>query len=146
MKELQNDLAPIAHKWYNIGLQLGIAVHDLDKVNREGSDSQRLLNDMLLLWLSNNGGAKKSDLVAMLKSKTIGEAKLARTLLKFEGMVVFLYFWKLWGTMYVYIHVYINIIILPRYDITLNIILNSAFSLSIIYMYVYPHKKCNPLN
>ena len=85
MKDLQNDLAPIAHKWYNIGLQLGITAHDLDKVSREGNDSQRLLSDMLGHWLSNNCDARRSDLENMLKSKTIGEAKLARKLLKVGG-------------------------------------------------------------
>lgn len=87
MKDLQNDLALIAHKWYSIGLQLGVPAHDLDKINREGSDAQRLLSDTLVHWLSNNPAATKGDLETMLKSNTIGEAKLARKLLKVEGKI-----------------------------------------------------------
>lgn len=88
MKQLQNDLALIAHKWYNIGLQLGVPAHDLDKINRDGTDAQRLLNDTLLHWLSNNPTAKKGDLETMLRSNTISEAKLARKLLKVQGIFV----------------------------------------------------------
>lgn len=85
MKDLQNDLAQIAHKWYNIGLLLGVSAHDLDKISRDGSDFQRLLSDMLSHWLSNNATATRSDLEEMLKSKIISEPKLARKLLSIKG-------------------------------------------------------------
>ena len=87
MKTLTNDLAKVAHKWYQIGLQLGVNCRDLDKIKGEENGAQACLSKMLSHWLSTNAGATKTDLVDMLVSNTINEQQLARKLRNNRGTV-----------------------------------------------------------
>ena len=84
MKAISNDLAKVAHKWYQIGLQLGVNCRDLDKIKGEENGAQACLSKMLSHSLSTNAGA---DQVDMLVSNTINEQQLARKLRNNRGTV-----------------------------------------------------------
>ena len=84
IKELTvDDLAAVQskawsarHKWYNIGLQLGLKADDLDCIHM--SDSGSCLTEMLKQWLRQNSVEKTWDkLIKALQSETVNYGALA---------------------------------------------------------------------
>ena len=66
-------------RWYNIGLQLGVPVDTLDSIGQEKGDGGDHLCNVLKWWLK-RGGATWGALSDALKSPTVEEHQLAKTL------------------------------------------------------------------
>ena len=60
-------------KWFNIGLQLGLAKHTLDSISRNRSlhDDGDYYREMLTSWM-HGGQATMEELVEVLKGPTVG--------------------------------------------------------------------------
>ena len=70
-------------KWYNIGIQLKISVGKLDTIRGTSSDDKECLREMLKAWLKRgNPLSTWSDLVDSLRTRTVGECRLAGKLEK----------------------------------------------------------------
>ena len=84
MKDLLNELAPVIDKDYLIGVQLGISIETLRKIEKDHrDDTDRRFLEMLLCWLQGNGEKVSWDsLVSALESPFIGHKTLAATLRK----------------------------------------------------------------
>ena len=84
--QIYDFLCEISTKWTNIGLQLGISVTELEKIEyrcgKLGPD--KCLLEMLMHWLKNAAEPKdypsRSVLVRALKRTSVGEAVLATKL------------------------------------------------------------------
>ena len=66
-------------KWFNIGLQLGLAKHTLDNISRNRSlhDDGDYYREMLTSWM-HGGQAKMEELVEVLKGPTVGMEDVAK--------------------------------------------------------------------
>ena len=87
MQKLINHLSKVAHKWYAIGLQLGVDRSDLDKIRGDRNDAKTCLSSMLSYWLDNNPDAHRSQILEMLAA--INEQFLARRLVNSKGNVLY---------------------------------------------------------
>ena len=76
-----NELITVAHKWFNIGIQLGIEYHVLKSFEqRHKDDPSRCLSETLYCWLKGNAGkscVKWETIVEALKSPSVHETGLA---------------------------------------------------------------------
>lgn len=52
LRVVRNAVYDVAAKWYDLGLELGIAPGDLDAIRSAHSDPQECLREMLRKWLS----------------------------------------------------------------------------------------------
>ena len=66
-------------KWFNFGLQLGLAKHTLDSVSRNRSlhDDGDYYREMLTSWM-HGGQATMEELVEVLKGPTVGMEDVAK--------------------------------------------------------------------
>lgn len=77
-------LFDICCKWYDIGVELEIAVAELDVIKmRCSGDPQDCLLEMIKLWLK-SGEASLTTLADALRSKAVNEAVLAETVMHSE--------------------------------------------------------------
>ena len=75
-----NELVTIAHKWFDIGIQLGISYHVLKGFEQQHKDNPyRCLSEMLHCWLNGNGNCcvKWETIVEAIRSPSINETGLA---------------------------------------------------------------------
>ena len=75
-----NELITVAHKWFNIGIQLGIDYYTLKGFEQQHKDDlSRCLSEMLHCWLKGNGKScvKWETIVEALRSPSINETGLA---------------------------------------------------------------------
>ena len=80
LKDLLEELVHISHKWYYLGIQLGLE-GKLDNIKSDHSEkSQHCLSEMLSTWLKIDPRATWNTLCAALHSETVGEKKLASDL------------------------------------------------------------------
>ena len=80
LKDLLEELVHISHKWYYLGIQLGLE-GKLDNIKSDHSEnSQHCLSEMLSTWLKFDPRATWHTLCAALHSETVGEKKLASDL------------------------------------------------------------------
>ena len=80
IKNLTNELATVAHKWFNIGIQLEIDYHVLKGFEQQHKDNpSRCLSEMLHCWLNGNGKScvKWETIIEVLRSPSINETGLA---------------------------------------------------------------------
>ena len=80
--EVKEELYTARTKWYNVGLKLKVPIDDLDSIRSQYNDPGDQLCEMLKPWLK--GDAKSNPkwkvLVEVLRSRLIGESKLAGSL------------------------------------------------------------------
>ena len=68
-------------KWYNIGLQLRMSIGTLDAIKEQYDDFSHCLRETLKAWLKTCPSAPTwNNIVAALKSSTVGEVRLAADL------------------------------------------------------------------
>ena len=83
-KDLLNvmeELANVRAKWYNIGLGLGLDVGTLNSIETEHSNNSDCLRETLTTWLKAYPPPPTwSKVVDTLRTKTVGEARLATDL------------------------------------------------------------------
>ena len=80
IKNLTNELATVAHKWFNIGIQLRIDYHVLKGFEQQHKDDpSRCLSEMLHCWLNGNEKScvKWETIIEVLRSPSINEIGLA---------------------------------------------------------------------
>ena len=79
LKDLLEELVNISHKWYYLGIQLGLE-GKLDNIKSDHPEnSQHCLSETLSTWLKVDQSATWHTLCAALCSETIGEERLAST-------------------------------------------------------------------
>ena len=71
------ELFDIRAKSYNLGLQLKVPVGTLDSITRQYPDHSDQLRETLKAWLKTATQQKWQTIVEILRSRTIGESKLA---------------------------------------------------------------------
>ena len=54
LKETCTELAPVASKWFLIGIQVGMNVAELQKLRQQYADPAELLREVLTFWLEGN--------------------------------------------------------------------------------------------
>ena len=80
LKDLLEELVHISHKWYYLGIQLGLE-KKLDNIKADHPEkSQHCLTKMLSIWLEIDPRATWHTLCAALRSETVDEKKLASDL------------------------------------------------------------------
>ena len=80
LKNLLEELVKISHKWYCLGIQLGLE-GKLDNIKSDHPEkSQHCLSEMLSTWLKVEPRATWHTLCAALCSDAVGEEKLANNL------------------------------------------------------------------
>ena len=78
---VMEELADVRAKWYNIGLGLGLSVGTLDGIKAEHSNISDCLREALTTWLKAHPPLPTwSKVVDALRTKTVGEARLATDL------------------------------------------------------------------
>ena len=81
LQEVFDKLYRARHKWYNIGIQLGMTADDLDAIKLENRDeTDPCLMKMLKMWLR-RGKATRQVLGATLKSASVDYPDIATSLL-----------------------------------------------------------------
>ena len=82
LKAAVNELLPVSHKWFRIGLQLGVPGIRLETIQTDTSGAMNGLQAMLHYWMNNTTDTLPSwkVLVNALRAPDIGERKLAREL------------------------------------------------------------------
>lgn len=74
------ELADVTHKWYYIGLELGLKSGDLDPIQQQSSDSLAKTCEMANRWLKNALQPTWLALADALSSPTVNEAQKAKEL------------------------------------------------------------------
>ena len=83
LKLLINRLKPVAARWHDFGIQLGVNPDRLSELQCHTRDVKRYLSDMLMHWLVNHEPAPTvDDLLDALRSPDIMEIRLAAQLKK----------------------------------------------------------------
>ena len=72
-----NELFDIRAKWYNIGLLLNVPVGTLESIDQQHCEDSSKLRQTLMVWLKIAAQQKWQTIVEMLRSRTIGEQRLA---------------------------------------------------------------------
>jgi len=73
----------MAHKWYEMGLQLGVDEKKLDTIKCDNRDSKIACREMFTEWINNTQTEKSWEiLLKALQSQSVAESCLARTLIK----------------------------------------------------------------
>ena len=75
---VHDELYDARHKWYYIGLMLGVPVETLDWIRHNFSNSSDCLRETLRSWLEKGGVATWQTVCAVLRSPIVGEHQLAR--------------------------------------------------------------------
>lgn len=73
-------LVDIKHKWYEVGLQLGLSSSVLDGIEEQCSQNlDKALREMLKKWLKEVGDKPHTwtDITDALRRKSVGESKVA---------------------------------------------------------------------
>lgn len=73
-------MADVTHKWYYIGLELGLKSGDLDPIQQQSSDSLAKAREMANRWLKNALQPTWLALADALSSPTVNEAQKAKEL------------------------------------------------------------------
>ena len=85
VRALMNELIAIAHKWFNIGIQLRIDYHILKGFEQQYKDNpSRCLLEMLHYWLNGNGKScvKWETIIEALRSPLVSESGIADKLVE----------------------------------------------------------------
>ena len=78
LNEMYEDLVGISHKWHDLGLRLELKKGTLEVIeSNHPKNAQRCLSEMLSTWLKVEPRATWHTLCAALRSRTVGEEKLA---------------------------------------------------------------------
>ena len=86
LREILEELSTKSSKWYNIGVQLKVDKDQLDNIQIKCSDPKDQLREMIDERLKKVTPLTWSDLAAALRSKTIGEERLAAEIEKKHGI------------------------------------------------------------
>lgn len=82
-----NEIKPVAHKWKDIGLQIGMKTNDLKEIKKDCDDTKECFQEMLDRWLRNSTNNPvenwRTICNALLKS---GENGLAKEVAQKHGM------------------------------------------------------------
>ena len=81
LKCLYNELYPVSHKWFSLGVQLDVPMETLQHIEMEHKKVDRFLLEMLTVWLKQtNPPPTWNILIETLESPSIGEKLLAQQL------------------------------------------------------------------
>ena len=74
----------VSSKWYNLGLRLGLHDYTLDSINLDAKECKIACRTMFQEWLRNNHTGTWNDVIAALRSNSVGENSVAD---KLEEMI-----------------------------------------------------------
>ena len=78
---IRKDTYKSLSKWYDVGLELGVPVDELDRIQRDhGCETKDCHREMLKSWLKGAVNTTVAALVEALSSDVVGESALARKL------------------------------------------------------------------
>ena len=78
LKDVRTLLYPVRRKWYDIGIELGLKVEELDNIQAADDDNGKCLTMMIKMWLrSINPLPTWKALGDALKAKPVDEVGLA---------------------------------------------------------------------
>ena len=78
LREVRELLYPVRRKWYDIGLELGLKVDELDNIQAASTDHGECLIKMIKMWLKSIDPMPSwKALGDVLKKDTINEVTLA---------------------------------------------------------------------
>ena len=81
LREVLEEVASVSHKWYNVGLQLGLPSGTLETIKYQYSDAPTCMREMLIHWLKGTDPPPTWEALAdALESRTVDEAQLAQQL------------------------------------------------------------------
>lgn len=79
--DVQSALWEAKHKWFNIGVQLGLKVSALKAIDREqGLNFEDKLKEMIISWLEKGKMCTWRALRKALKHKTVNKPELAQNI------------------------------------------------------------------
>ena len=78
------DLNPVAAKWHDLGLQLGLDDGELRNISGDGGWAQACFRDMLVEW-TNNETPTRAAILTALRSRDVYYCALADELEKIKG-------------------------------------------------------------
>ena len=83
---LENDLKPVAARWYDLGVHLGLDTGVLDGVSGKEHQTEKCFTQTLTEWWNNNPVPRKWEpIIAALKTEAVGYKALACTLEDSQG-------------------------------------------------------------
>ena len=84
LRVVRGLLYPFRRKWYDIGIELGLKVGELDNIRAAYSDHGECLTEMIKLWLKcSNPLPTWTALGVALRAEPVDEVKIAE-----EGMAI----------------------------------------------------------
>ena len=83
LKEVRGLLYPVRSKWYSIGIELEVAIEELDTIKKRYDDPGECLTDMLIVWLKSISPLPTWEALGdALKSGPINEKELGNQVSK----------------------------------------------------------------
>ena len=81
LRVLMEELNNVSSKWYDVGMYLGVSVGRLDVIKKQYSDLTDCFRETLKTWLQTCVPPPTwVNIVEVLRSRTVGEARLAAEL------------------------------------------------------------------
>ena len=78
LREVRGLLYPVRRKWYDIGIELGLKVGELDNIKASYSDHGECLTEMIKLWLKSTVPLPTWKVLGVtLKTAPVGEVEIA---------------------------------------------------------------------
>ena len=83
LKDLIDELLPVSDKYYFIGIQLGIRIEILKKIEKDHNETYRRFVEVLTYWLGNGESISwdSGSIISALESPSVGNKTLAATLI-----------------------------------------------------------------
>ena len=79
LREVRGLLYPLRRKWYDIGIELGLKIGELDNIKAAYSDHGECLTEMIKLWLKSTNPLPTWEALGECLEATPGhETELAR--------------------------------------------------------------------
>ena len=78
ISKVVDELSSVAHKWNDIGIQLGISPSHLHKFEQEYKSPTRLLTETIDYWMKNQSDISWDHISTVLRSGSVGEKVLAK--------------------------------------------------------------------
>ena len=89
LREVRGLLYSVRRKWYDIGIELGLKVEELDNINASYSDQKECLREMLKMWLkSTNPIPTWTALGVALRAEPVGEVEIAEKGISFRNFLI----------------------------------------------------------
>ena len=89
LRSITSELGSVIHKWFQIGVQLGVSESKLHQIESNHNTVERRFSEVISFWLNGNTQVATNwkSLVAILESSFVDEKGLANKLREKGGMM-----------------------------------------------------------